>query len=67
MEQKARYFFANNTNGKIKVGIIHDTFKLKSFFFRVKERQAYYIGQMWSITFIARAAATTLVRLLEIC
>ena len=59
-------YFAKNTNGKIKVRVIHDTFKLKSFF-RVKEGQHYYIGQMWSIIFIAHAAATTLVRLPEIC
>ena len=32
-------YFAKNTNGKIKVRVIHDTFKLKSFF-QVKEGQA---------------------------
>ena len=59
-------FFAKNTNGKMKVRVINDTFKLKSFFESKKVKHCY-IGQMWSILFIAHAAATTLVRLPEIC
>ena len=59
-------FFTKNTNGKIKVRLIHDTFKFKSFF-ESKKVKHYYIGQMWSIIFIALAVATALVRLPEIC
>ena len=61
--------FAKNTNGKIKIRVIHDPFKLKSAF-RVKEDQVLlHIGQMRSTStiFIAYAAATTLMRLSEIC
>ena len=36
-------------------------------FFESKKVKHYYIGQMWSIIFIAHAAATTLVRMPEIC
>ena len=39
VQHKIGNYFAKNTNGKIKVKDIHDTFKLKSFF-RVKEGQA---------------------------
>ena len=39
MGYKKKIQMAKNTNGKIKVRVIHDTFKLKSFF-RVKEGQA---------------------------
>ena len=57
---------AKHTNGKIKVKIIQSTLKLIRFF-ESKKIKRYNVGQMWSITFIARATATTLVRLPKIC
>ena len=59
-------YFAKNTNGKIKVRVIHDTFKLKSFF-RVKEGQALLHRSNVVYHIHCSCAATTLVRLPEIC
>ena len=66
VQHKIGKFFTKNTNGKIKVRVIHDIFKLKSFF-RVKEGQAllHRLNVVHHI-FIALAVATTLVRLPEI-
>ena len=56
-------FFAKNTNWKIKIRVIHGTFKL-SFFFRVKEAQAllhrsymvYHIHWSCSCNYIGETA-----------
>ena len=65
-------YFAKNTNGKIKVRVIHDTFKLKSFF-RVKEGQAllhrsnvvYHIHCSCGSNYIGETARNLLTRLNE--
>ena len=65
-------YFAKNTNGKIKVSVIHDTFKLKSFF-RVKEGQAllhrsnvvYHIHCSCGSNYIGETARNLLARLNE--
>ena len=65
-------YFAKNTNGKIKVRVIHDTFKLKSFF-RVKEGQAllhqsnvvYHIHCSCGSNYIGETARNLLTQLNE--
>ena len=65
-------YFAKNTNGKIKVRVIRDTFKLKSFF-RVKEGQAllhrsnavYHIHCSCGSNYIGETARNLLTRLNE--
>ena len=65
-------YFAKNTNGKIKVRVIHDTFKLKSFF-RVKEVQAqlhrsnvvYHIHCSCGSNYISEIARNLLTQLNE--
>ena len=65
-------YFAKNKNGKIKVRVIHDIFKLKSFF-RAKEGQAllhrsnvvYHIHCSCGSNYIGETARNLLTRLNE--
>ena len=66
------FVFAKKTIGKIKVRVIHDTFKLKSIF-RVKEKQAllhrsnvvYHIYCSCGSNYISETARSLLTRLNE--
>ena len=63
---KSATFLQKIQMGKSKLDLFmtHSNSKV---FFESKKVKHYYIGQMWSIIFIALAVATALVRLPEIC